>query len=108
MMTSRVKRHAAFLLLLHLAKPEQRKAVIETATDEQLHTLFEVMYNILYGTLLPPQQYIKTLARYESHFLKIIDKRLPVIQRKQILLKYQFQVAKLLKAFANITEWHEK
>jgi hypothetical protein len=107
-MTSRVKRHSAFLLLLHVSQPMQRKVLIETATNDQLHALFMVMHNILYGILPLPKNYIKTLAKHESHFLQIIDKKVSLKQRKQTLLRYQNQVGKLMKAFASITEWREK
>lgn len=107
-MSSRVKRHAAFLLLMQQTNPKQRKLLIQSTTNEQLHALFEVMHNIIYGNIPLEKAYIKSLSRYEAHFLNLIDKKVSLKQRREKLLQYRNQVAKLMKAFANITEWHEK
>jgi hypothetical protein len=93
---------------LNTARKGQRKAIIATASKEQLHTLFEVIHTILYGKLPLNVTYIKSLSRYETQFLKIIDKKVKLKERKQILLKYHLQVGKLLKAFSDIIVWQEK
>ena len=56
-MSARMRHNAPLLHLLSGCHAKQRKAILETLTDEQLKTLCEVVLNILKGTVdLPPKQ----------------------------------------------------
>ena len=82
-----MRNNAAFLRLLSSCHCKQRKALLETLTEEQLKTVCEVILNILKGTVdLSPKQK-KTLRRKKRLLYQLASKSVPSKTKKQLLVQ---------------------
>lgn len=79
----RVQRHVHLLHLLSSATPQQRKAILKTATNEQIKSLCEVCQNLLIGNI-PINT--KKLRSHRKIIRQLADKKIPVSKKKRLFM----------------------
>ncbi|GFS93075.1 uncharacterized protein TNCV_532751 [Trichonephila clavipes] len=79
---NRVSRHVHLLHVLAAANPAQRKAILKSATDDQIKALCEICDNLLSGNI--PTKKIKKLCSYKRVIRLLANRSVP-ISRKQTL-----------------------
>ena len=86
-MSARMRKNAALLHMLSNCHPKQRKALLQTLSEEQLRTLCEVILNILRGTVeLTPSQK-KSLGKRKRALYQLASKSVPSKTKKKILVQ---------------------
>ena len=86
-MSARMRKNAALLHLLSDCHPKQRKALLQTLSEEQLRTLCEVILNILKGTVeLTPSQK-NSLGKRKRLLYQLASKSVPSKTKKKILVQ---------------------
>jgi hypothetical protein len=84
---SRLRNNEAFLRLLVGTTPVQRKYLIGTATKDQIECILECAYNVLKRNVpLSPQQEA-LIRKYRTPAYKLIDKRIPITEKKRLLVQ---------------------
>ena len=82
-----MRNNSPFLHLLSSCHCKQRKALLETLTEEQLKTICEVILNILKGTVdLSPKQR-KVLKKKKRLLYQLVSKSVPSKTKKQLLVQ---------------------
>ena len=84
-LSDRVVRNAAFISLLCTASPAQRRALIETASKDQIDTLCEIALNTRDGNIDASPEQIKALRRHRDRVIFLADKRVPWTEKKEDL-----------------------
>jgi hypothetical protein len=98
-MSKLVRKHASFLrLVLSTTSTLQRKALLDTITNDQLKALTEVSFNLLQGVLTITPSYRTKLKRYKKLVRLIGDKTVSLKQKKELLCRQGRIVALLLKS----------
>ncbi len=86
-MSARLKRNLNFLHVLKKANPKQRKAIIESGTNDLILCLCEVIDNILVGTVkLGPKQK-KGLGRYKKVLRELVDKKVSLVTKRRLFVQ---------------------
>ena len=96
-MSSLAKSQHSFLQLLVSTNPLQRKVLLQTLTNDQVRAAVQVIYNVLKGNCALPEKDQKRLKRFRNIIRQFVKKGIRLKERKQLLLKYHFLVATLLK-----------
>ena len=99
MSRSLLEKHISYIYLLgETTSAAQRKALLNTITQEQFRLLTLVLYNIV--KLKIPIEYIdkKRVKRYQRPLTAITDKKIGTRQRLSILKQNPTAVGLLLKA----------
>ena len=78
-----LKKHHNFLYILARSHPSQKKALIRTASNEQLKSLCEICLNVLGGNIPINLQKLK---KYKKLLRALADKKFSVQRKKRILL----------------------
>ena len=86
-MSARLKRNLDFLRVLSKAKPSQRRAILETATNDLVYCICEIIDNILHGTVRLSKQRQKKLQHYKKLLRFIANKKVPVKKKREILVQ---------------------
>jgi hypothetical protein len=83
----RLINNEAFLRLVAATTPVQRKYLIGTATKDQLLCLIECIYNVFKRNVpLSPQQE-DHIRKYRTVAYKLIDRRIPLTEKKRLLVQ---------------------
>lgn len=97
-MSKLVKKQAAFLRLVKdTSSKTQRKALLDTATKEQLLALTEVTYNLLHGSLTLKGIHKKQLQRHKKFVRLLGNPRVGVRLKQKALCRQGGVVATILK-----------
>ena len=86
-MSQRLKNNIALLHLLANCKKEQRDAILKTLARDQILAICECVHNILEGTVPIDNKTIKNLRRKREQLAKIRNKKVPLRQRKQLIIQ---------------------
>lgn len=81
---NRVKRHVHLLHVLAAASPAQRKAILKSASDEQIKTLCEICQNLLSGNL--PSNNIKKLCSYKRVIRLLANRSIPIYRKRKLIV----------------------
>jgi len=87
----------AFLKLLHRCPPNQRKALVQYITDEQMDALSQIAVNILQGNIPITEDYKKKLRRYRDVIRSIASKQVGRARKKQTLLRFHTVIPLLIR-----------
>lgn len=85
-MSHLVTSNAAFLKMLYLVDPKQRKALLKTMTENQQQALCEVILNVYKGTFPLTKYYIKRLSTYRNTIYKLSSKTVKKSVKRKLLL----------------------
>ena len=77
-MPRRVDKHKHFLQLLRSGEKNQQKAILKTATEEQVKTLSEIILNLLAGYIPINSKTKRNLSKYKDTLRGVIDKKVPI------------------------------
>ena len=70
----RINKHKPFLDLLHSSEKNQQKALLKTASTEQIRILSEIVLNILAGNIPLSSKFKSNLSRYKDRLRDLTDK----------------------------------
>lgn len=100
-MTSLMKKQIWYLhLLMTTASSVQRKALLDTITNEQLKALTEVTHNLLQGNIPITEAQKRNLRKHKT-FLRILGNiKVSHTEKRQALCRKGAVVASVLKAAA--------
>lgn len=88
-------------LLMNTSSTAQRKALLDTITNEQLKALTEVIHNVLQGNI-PLTQVHKNKLRHHKAFLRILgDPKISLARKREALCQKDTIIILLLKAAAS-------
>ncbi|GFX45662.1 uncharacterized protein TNCV_1422461 [Trichonephila clavipes] len=79
---NRVSRHVHLLHVLAAASPAQRKAILKSATDDQIKTLYEICDNLLSGNI--PTKKIKKLCSYKRVIRLLANRSVPISRKRNL------------------------
>ena len=97
-MTQLLKNQIWYLYLLSTTAPTQRKALIDTITNDQLRALTELTHNILQGNIILTETHKKKL-RLHKMFLRVLgDPKATLTKKREALCHKESVVNVLLKA----------
>lgn len=78
-----IKKHVHLLHILSKASPQQRKAILNTASTDQLKSICEICQNLLHGNI--PGVKVRKLAPYKKVFRKLADKKIGLSSKRKLL-----------------------
>ncbi len=98
-MSRLVKKHSAFFkLLLTTTSKLQRKALVDSITNDQLRALTEITLNLLRGVIPISPAHKHNLRKYKSVITLIGDKKICLKRKKTSLCRQSGVVVLLLKS----------
>ena len=86
MAPKRLKRNLTLLDVLHKAMKEQRNALINTATNDQIQCICDCASNILNENIKITETHLKRLKRYQNHLRFLADKK-GGLDKKRIVIQ---------------------
>lgn len=78
---NKVRRHVHLLHLLSTATPQQRKAILRTASNEQIKSLCEICQNLLSGNI---SVNVKKLHPYKKIIQQLSNKKIPIARKRRL------------------------
>ena len=96
-----LKRNASTLKPLCGAKPSLRKAVVEKFKEDLIRCICDISFNVLKGTASISQQHKNQLAKHKSSLRRLVDSKLPLEKKREIIQSDGF-VSALLGAAISI------
>ena len=91
-MSRRVDKQRAFLQLLRSSEKNQQKAILKTASDEQIKTLSEIVLNLLAGHIPINIKLKRNLTKYKDNLRGLSDKSISISSLKQRWNKFPLEV----------------
>ena len=91
----RMVEHLTFLKLISTTHPTQRRALLKTASLEQISVISEIAHNFLKGVIPFTDQEKTTLSIHKDIIRKIAKKT--VNRNREFVVKHAPIIAKLLK-----------
>ena len=86
-MSQVVKNNRGFLQLLAACPAYQRQFLLKTATPQQLHALVQVLYNLLMGHILIPEENKRNVLPYKDALINLAETNVPYKTKKRILVQ---------------------
>ncbi len=86
-MSNRLKRHIHLLHVLHNAKPQLRKAILEKIDNDAVRCLCECCHNLLNGFVDLKTEQRKQLIPHRSTLRKLGSKGLSLKNKKKLLVQ---------------------
>ena len=94
-MSERIQRHACDLHYLLKATPAVRKAIIDKADSSLISCICECVKNILKGHCALQPKEKKNLAKHKRDLRQLVNKSLPIKEKRRIIQKGGFLSALL-------------
>ena len=91
-MSRRVSKHKPFLQLLRSAEKNQQKAILKSASEEQIKTLSEIILNLLAGHIPINLKNKRDLAKYKENLRDLADKQTAISTLKQHWNRFPLEV----------------
>ena len=95
-MSARIKRNFDALRVLKKASPKLRKAILLNSKSELILALCEIISNVLAGTVKLSATQKKKLSGHKSKLRRLANKRVPIKEKREILLQKGGFLAALL------------
>lgn len=106
-MSKLINNHNAFLTLTaETSSKTQRKALLDTATKEQVIVLSEIAHNLLQGNIQLGVEQKTQLRKYKSLYRKLGQHKGSISSRKRIICHNYLGVAKLLRIALSFLRKH--
>jgi hypothetical protein len=96
-MSKLVRSQLPYLVLLQSTTPQQRRALIQTMSRQQLTAICEVILNVFKGVFRLAKDVIKRLRRYESFIRALASREESRTSKRKILIKIQRLLPDLLR-----------
>lgn len=96
-MSLRLKANASFLKLLYHADVKQKRAFLSSSTESQLKAVFEVVLNVLYGSVLLTSKQVKQLEVHKNIIRRLADRSLCIQKKRKLLFKHITLIPLVLK-----------
>lgn len=95
-MCNRANKERSFLELLQHAENTQKKALLKTASDEQVRILSEIVYNILGGVIEISAKSKQDLLPHKNKLRKLGDKTQTYCALKRMWNKFPLEILKTI------------
>ena len=82
-----VKNKRGFLQLLAHCSVHQYEFLLMTATPQQVHTLVQVLYNVLKEYIPFPEENMQKLLPYKDALISLAESNVPFKKKKRILVQ---------------------
>ncbi|GFR11901.1 uncharacterized protein TNCT_279381 [Trichonephila clavata] len=79
---NRISRHVHLLHVLAAASPAHRKAILKSATADQIKTICEICQNLLSGNI--PTKNIKKLCNYKRVIRLLANRNVPISRKRKL------------------------
>lgn len=86
-MSAHLKKNFALLRALQTANARQRKAIISTSPNHLIRSICEIADNLLKGNVVLNPVERKRLNKYKRLLRKIVDKNVPLTDKKRALIQ---------------------
>lgn len=86
-MSTHLKKNFALLRALESVNARQRKAIISTSPNHLIRSICEIADNLLKGNVELNPQERKRLKKYKSLLRRIVDKKVPLNDKKKALIQ---------------------
>lgn len=96
-MSERIKKHLPLFELLHQCGKTQMKSILQSSSSEQIKALVELVYNIQFGTINVPEEYLSHLKKKKSVIRQLTSKGVGLAERKSLLVKNSALISTILK-----------
>jgi hypothetical protein len=83
----RIFQNVPFLRLLATTSPAQRRALLNTASREQIDSICECAYNIAQQNFIPSGQDSFRLGPYKVVVFKLASRKIPYSEKKRLLVR---------------------
>lgn len=103
-MAQAIASNGAFLRFLQQCNKNQRKALLQNLTKDQMTALSQVALNILKGHVTIKSDYIKMLRPYEEIILLLSSHGVSRLKKKKALLSHQALLPLLIKPIIPLLE----
>ena len=82
---NRLRSQASTLQLLHKAKPSLQKAIIANGNDQLIRCICDCALNVLKGNAPISQQDKRRLGRHKENLRKLVNRRISLKKKRQVL-----------------------
>ena len=86
-MSQVVKNNRGFLQFLAVCPAHQRQFLLQTASPQQLHSLVQVLYNILKEYVVIPEENKRNVLPYKDALVNLAETNVPYKTKKRILVQ---------------------
>ena len=87
MKSNRLMKNKDFLLLLSKCKPKLRKALVTSGSKESIYSIIECILNVCNGNVRINSQDFQKLKPYNKTFKKLIDKKVHIGEKKNLIIQ---------------------
>ena len=94
-----------FLELFVKARLKQRKALLQTLTDQQLKAVSEIAHNVLIGNVPLTIEQQKTVKKYKSLLYVIGDKRISRVEKRRVIARGANPILYVIKIALEHVPW---
>ncbi|OOZ38117.1 hypothetical protein [Solemya elarraichensis gill symbiont] len=84
------------------ASDEQRKVLVKTLTEQQLHAVNEATYNVLHGVCAIQRKDKKILDEFKTVIRRLVSKELTAKQQRRLLIKHHHILPLILKPVVKV------
>ena len=77
-----VKSNLPFLHLLTCCPEHQRQFLLKTATPEQMHTLVQIVFNILHGNIPVSKEVKRNLKKHVDALVSLVESSVPCKKKR--------------------------
>lgn len=107
-MPRRVNKHKHFLQLLRSTEKNQQKAILKTASEEQLKTLSEIILNLLAGNIPINFKTKRSLKKYKDNLRGVTEKKVAISTLRRRWNKFPLDVLQnIIKITLTYLDEHE-
>ena len=103
-MTLRLGAHTTFLKFLYESEQRQQKALIESATTQQIDILSEIALNIYRGVLALNPHHIRKLRQYKLNIRALSSRSVGRRRKRNILIRHPILISLLLKPILSLLD----
>lgn len=105
-MSRHLKRNLCFVKLVSSTTYLQRKALLKSATPDQIKTLCEIIHNVVYNDdLAPSKKYISNLKSHKYSLRRLAESKCTERRKRELLLRVIRIIPKLLKPIIEKLEY---
>jgi hypothetical protein len=87
MKQNRLVKNKEFLVLLSKSKPKLRKALLSGCNKESIYSIIECILNVCNGNVHINSDEFNKLKPYNKTFKKLIDRKVDLNQKKNIIIQ---------------------
>lgn len=96
-MNQNIVKEKYFLQFLVNAEKSQAKLILKIMNKAQMEAVLTIIYNIIHGTFKVKQEIVDGVRMYRKQIYKIVDKKIAVVKRKELMIRRFHELVTLLR-----------